>query len=469
MGLTRQQNTMVTVLLVGAFLAVLNQTLLTPALPTIMVHLDVSATTVQWLTSGYSLVEAVIIPMNAFLLGRFSTRRLFIGGLCLFAVGSVACACAPNFPLLMCGRICQAVATGVAMPTVFTLLLLIFPRERRGSAMGIIGLVISFAPAIGPSISGVLVDSIGWRALFVLVALLATSVVVASFRALRNFEGFEGTSVDVLSMVLLAIGMVSLLYGISTSTSSSNPLMPTVLIVAGVAVIATFVRRQMRLENPILDVRVMEHREFRVAILTITLLEAALIGSGVILPIFIQNALGESATVSGLLMLPGALCGAVCGLVAGKLFDRYGVRGVTLGGACVLIAGVAGYFSFALDESLLLVGVFYTVACIGIQALITPVNTWGLNSLPNRSIPHGNAITSTMEQVGSSLGTAFIVSLTALSVLVVPADASAADQTFAGCHIAFAGLLAIAIVIGLIVAFLMRDKQVCAGAETKAR
>ena len=188
------------------------------------------------------------------------------------------------------------------------------------------------------------------------------------------------------------------------------------------------------------------------------------------LPIFfIQNALGESATVSGLLMLPGALCGAVCGLVAGKLFDRYGVRGVTLGGACVLIAGVAGYFSFALDESLLLVGVFYTVACIGIQALITPVNAWGLNSLPNRSIPHGNAITSTMEQVGSSLGTAFIVSLTALSVLVVPADASAADQTFAGCHIAFAGLLAIAIVIGLIVAFLMRDKQVCAGAETKAR
>ena len=210
MGLTRQQFSMVAVLLLGALLAVLNQTLLTPALPTIMEHLDVNATTVQWLTSGYSLVEAVIIPLNAFLLGRFPTRRLFVGGMALFAAGSGLCAAAPSFAWLFIGRICQASATGVLMPTVFTLIILIFPRESRGSAMGIIGLIVSFAPAVGPSISGVLVDSIGWRALFVLVTALALLIVITSALTLKNFEGFDKTSFDLVSIALLACGMVML-------------------------------------------------------------------------------------------------------------------------------------------------------------------------------------------------------------------------------------------------------------------
>lgn len=459
MGLTKQQITMVTVLMAGAFLAVLNQTLLTPALPTIMSHLDVNATTVQWLTSGYSLVEAVIIPLNAYLLGRFPTRRLFVGGISLFAAGSALCACAPTFAVLFLGRICQASATGVLMPTVFSLILLIFPRESRGSAMGMIGIIIGFAPAVGPSISGMLVDTIGWRALFVLVTFLAVLVVAASARWLENFEGFDRTTFDGPSVVLLALGMVSLLYGLSTFTSTEQPLVSVLLMAVGALVLALFARRQTHLENPVLRIQVLKHREFRTATLVIILLEALLIGSSVLLPLFIQNALGESPTISGLMMLPGALGGAACGLVAGRLFDRFGVRGITVIGSLVLVAGVAGYFSFSLDTSIAAVCLVYTVACAGMQFLITPLNTWGLNSLPNSSIPHGNAIISTMEQVGSSLGTAFVVSLTALSYLLVPADASAAEQTFAGCHIAFLGVFAIAVVIALVIIVLVRDKK----------
>lgn len=190
MGLTRQQTTMIAVLLAGAFLVVLNQTLLTPALPTIMSHLNVNATTVQWLTSGYALVEAVIIPLNAYLIGRFSTRKLFIGGMLLFAAGSALCASAPSFPFLLLGRVMQACATGVVMPMVFALILLIFPRENRGVGMGLVGLIISFAPAMGPSVSGVLVDSIGWRAQFVLVVCLALCVVVAALLALKKIRRF---------------------------------------------------------------------------------------------------------------------------------------------------------------------------------------------------------------------------------------------------------------------------------------
>lgn len=469
MGLTRQQLTMVVVILLGALLAVLNQTLLTPALPTIMDHLSVNATTVQWLTSGYSLVEAVIIPLNAFLLGRFPTRRLFVGSMALFMIGSTLCAAAPSFPWLFAGRICQAAATGVLMPTVFTLVLLIFPRESRGSAMGIIGLIMSFAPAVGPSISGILVDTVGWRFLFVLVASLALVIVVTSAATLKNFEGFDRTTFDVLSVVLLACGMVSLLYGLSTFTSTDNPLASLGLMALGLVILGLFALRQTRLEEPLLRVQVLRHRAFRIATICVTLLEAILIGSGVLLPLFIQDALGESATVSGLLMLPGAVLGALGGLLAGRLFDKFGIRRITLVGAVVLVAGVAGYFSFSAHASIAMVGVVYGMACIGLQSLITPINAWGINALPNSSVPHGNAIVSTMEQVGSSFGTAFVVSLTALSSVVDPTAQTAADQMFVGCHVGFAGILALALVIAFVIVGFVKEKKASKGATALER
>lgn len=459
MGLTRQQISMVVVILLGALLAVLNQTLLTPALPAIMGNLDVSATTVQWLTSGYSLVEAVIIPLNAFLLGRFSTRKLFVGSMILFVAGSALCAAAPGFPWLFAGRICQAGATGVLMPTVFTLILLIFPRESRGSAMGIIGLIISFAPAVGPSISGVLVDAIGWRALFILVSILATIIVIVSAATLKNFEGFDRAAFDLLSVTLLALGMVALLYGLSTFTSTDKPAVSLGLMLLGIALLGLFAFRQTRLEEPLLRVRVLEHRQFRIATICVTLLEAVLIGSSVLLPMFIQNALGHTATVSGLLMLPGAILGALGGLLAGRVFDKHGIRAITLVSGCVLVLGVCGYFSFGSHASIVIVGAVYGVACIGLQSLITPINAWGINSLPNSSVPHGNAIISTMEQVGSSFGTAFVVSLTALYYLIDPNAQSKADQMYAGCHAGFAGILGLAVLIALLIILFVKDKK----------
>lgn len=468
MGLTRQQTTMVVVLLAGAFLVVLNQTLLTPALPTIMSHLQVNATTVQWLTSGYALVEAVIIPLNAYLIGRFPTRRLFIGGMSLFAAGSALCAFAPSFSFLLAGRIMQACATGVVMPMVFALILLIFPKEGRGVGMGLVGLIISFAPAMGPSISGVLVDGIGWRALFVLVVLLALVVVVAATIALKSFEGFDRTTFDGLSVVVLTIGMVCLLYGIATSTSSETVLVPIALIVVGIVVLYLFIRRQLKLDNPILQMRVLKHREFFTIVVIITLLEGVLIGGSVLFPLYVQNALQASATVSGLVMLPGALIGAFFGLLAGKLFDKFGVRGISLIGAGVLLAGGICYVFLGSTSSLVAACISYTVVTLGIQALITPLNTWGINSLPNKSLPHGNAIIATMEQVGSSLGTAFVMSLTALSGLIVSQNASAVEQSYAGCHLAFIGMLVLIALIALLIVVFVRDKKVAPSSDLDA-
>ena len=440
MGLARKQLLTVIVLLAGTLLVVLNATFLSPALPTIMEDFGVSATTVQWLTSGYMLVEAVVIPMNAFFVGRFSTRKLFLGGIAWFALAAGVCAAAPSFPFLLLGRVMQAMATGVVMPMVITIIMLTFPREKRGSAMGVVGLIISFAPAIGPSVSGVIVDSLGWRVLFVVVAALAVVVVLFSAFLLENANRFARVSLDPPSVALLLVGMVSLLLGISRLTSSEN-----VAVEIGLIVAVAF--RQTKLETPLLRVQVLKSRKFRTAVLLIALLQASLVGSELVLPIYVQDVMAQTATVSGLLMLPGAVLGALCGVLSGRLFDRYGVRGVTAFGAVVMSVAALGVTQFNMTMPILLVACVYTVISIGIQFLITPLNTWGVNSLDNSVVQHANALSQSTNQVGASIGTCFISSLIALGPVFAGADADALTVTFTGVHIAFCGMCTILLIV----------------------
>ncbi len=458
MGLTKQQFTMVAVLLAGTLLAVLNQTFLSPALPVIMVDLNISPTTVQWLTSGYSLIEAIIIPLSAFFIGRFSTRQLFIGGIGLFACGSLLAAVAPAFPLLLIGRMMQAAATGVVMPMVVTLIMLIFPREKRGSAMGIITLIISFAPAVGPSLSGVLIDSLGWRSLFIIVTALAVIVVLFAIKALTNFGGFERSTFDGYSVVLSSLGMVALLYGLSTFTSATDYVLTAVLIVVGIVLLGLFVRRQLKLDEPLLKVDILKVRNYRNVVIVIATLQAALIGLSVILPLYVQNVLGLSATMTGLIMLPGAVLGALAGLVAGKLFDRFGVRHLVLIGGFLMAVGTLGILFFGIDTPAVFVMAVYTLLGFSLQMVITPMNTWGINSLDNQVIQHASALSNTLNQVGGSFGTALIVSMTALSAVVAP-QASGVEMTFMGDYIAFCVAAGILFVCFLLMVVFIRDRK----------
>lgn len=233
LGITKQQKMMVAALISGAFLTVLNLSVLSPVLPVIMVDMGIDATTVQLLSSGYGLVEAIVIPLSAWLFGRFRTRQLFIGGELLFALGSLVAAVAPIFSVLLIGRMIQAAATGIVMTMTMTLIVLIFPREKRGSAMGMVGLVIGVAPAMGPSVGGLIADSLGWRFLFVIIIVLALLVVAFASRVLTDFKGFEPTRFDVPSVVLSSLGLLSFLYGASTIASSGTPLVSLVFMIAG--------------------------------------------------------------------------------------------------------------------------------------------------------------------------------------------------------------------------------------------
>ena len=446
------------VLLAGCVLVVLNYTLLAPALPVIMREMSVSETTVQWLTSIYAMMEAVIIPMNAFLLGRFSVRKLFGGAFVLFTAASALAAVAPTFEVLLLARVLQATATGVAMPMVWTLILLMAPRENRGMVMGIVGVVISFAPAIGPPASGALIDLVGWRSLFFIVAGISVVVIVLTFALLRNREGFERTSFDVPSIVLSSFGMLGLLYGLSTITSSDTPWVSALLMVVGLALLVVFVRRQGTLEVPMLRVETLKTRRFRNSIIVCCLLEGALIAIDVLLPLYLQNSLGHTPTMTGLAMAPAALAGAVTGVVAGRIFDKHGVRVIVLVGAALLEGAAIALCLCGADTWVVTVAGIYFVETIGWQCVSTPSNTWGINSLPNEIIQHGNAVMSTLMQVGASFGTAAIVSLTAFGPLFA-SSSDAAAATLAGYHVAFIGTAVLLAVVALVIIVGVRDKE----------
>ncbi len=470
LGIEKDKQRMIGVLLVGTFIAVLNAMLLTSALPAIMNDMNVSATTVQWLSSGYSLTEAVVIPLAAFLMGRFNTRKLFLGGMTIFAIGSIVSAVAPVFGLLLVGRVLQACATGFVMPMVFSVILLIIPRERRGSAMGAIGLIIGFAPTIGPSLSGVLVDTVGWRSIFAIVAVCAVIVVLAALKAVKPYGDFKRSRFDVPSFLLSTIGLVCLLYGLSSLSSSTNLALNIGLIIVGIVLLAAYAYRQLHLEQPMLRVDILSTRNYRVAVICVAVFQATVMGVGTIMPLYIQGALGHTATVSGLALLPGAAISACAGLLSGRIFDSRGVRIPVLCGIVIIICGAAGFTLLGIDSSIIAVGVAYGLLVIGMQFVMTPLNTWGVNSLANEAIQHAQSTSNTINQVAASFGIALLVTVSS-AVSGSTTTGSAAEQLFAGYHASFYVVVALAVIAAILIIVLVRDKKtakVAAGAGAGA-
>ena len=462
-GIEKEKRQMIGVLLVGTFITVLNAMLLTSALPAIMADMQISATTVQWLTSGYSLTEAVVIPLAAFLMGRFDTRKLFLGGMSIFAVGSIISAVSPVFGLLLLGRVLQACATGFVMPMVFSVILLIIPREKRGGAMGAIGLIIGFAPTIGPSLSGVLVDTVGWRAIFGIVAVCAVLVVLYAAKAVKPYGDFKRSRFDVPSFLLSTIGLICLLYGLSSLSSSTNLVVNIVLIIVGVALLATYATRQLHLEQPMLRVDILKVRNYRTAVICVAVFQATVMGVGTVMPLYIQGALGESATISGLTLLPGAAISAFAGLVSGRIFDKRGVRIPVTIGTIIIVIGAIGFTMLGIDAPIAAVAVVYGLLVIGMQFTMTPLNTWGVNSLPNEAIQHAQSTSNTINQVAASFGIALLVTVSsAVSGQTVSADT--AQQLYAGYHAAFYVVVLLAVIAAIMIVTLVRDKKQAAKA-----
>ncbi|WP_058308134.1 MDR family MFS transporter [Gracilibacillus massiliensis] len=402
------------VLISGAFIAILNQTLLGTALPHIMKDLEIDAATAQWLQSIFMLVNGIMIPVTAFLIERFTTRALFLTAMGSFALGTLVAALAPDFSVLMVGRILQAAGAGIMMPLMQTIMFLVFPIEKRGSAMGMFGLVIAFAPAIGPTLSGWLVEHFPWRSLFYVVLPIAIIDLIVAYKILANVTKQTFPRVDISSIILSTLGFGGLLYGFSMAGDINHgwlsPMVYMPLIVGAVTLIF-FIRRQLKLEKPILEFRIFKYNMFTLTTGIGMISFLSMIGGAIILPIMMQDYLGFSALESGLALLPGAVLMGLMNPVTGRLFDKYGGRWLAVIGLGLLTVTTFLFSILTTETSFLYITIVNGFRMFGIAMVMMPVTTAGLNQLPDGLIPHGTAMNNTMRQMSGAIGTALLVSI----------------------------------------------------------
>lgn len=451
-------------LIIGAFFAILNETLLNIALITLMEQFSITLPTVQWMATGFMLVMAVVIPISALLLQWFTTRQLFLGTMTVFTIGTIVAASAPTFPILLSGRLIQAVGTGLLMPIIFNVFLLIYPPHRRGKIMGIIGLVIMFAPAIGPTLSGVIVEYLGWRYLFILVIPFALFSIGFGYKYLINITEVTKPKIDYISLVYSTIGFGSLVYGFSSVGESADGFAnPRVLLLIGVGVIgiALFAIRQLKLKEPVMDMRVFRYPMFTHAVFLFLIIIMAMFASEIILPIYMQGPLALSAATAGLILLPGSILNGIMSPFMGSLFDKFGPRVLMIPATLVLSGTMFMMSRLTLDTPIWVVVTSYILLMLSVSAIMMPAETNGLNQLPKRLYPHGTAVMSTLQPVAGAIGVSVFISimnarqLHFLKKSTTPEDALTADLALvAGVElvyfIAFAMSL-VAVVLSFIV------------------
>ncbi|WP_331714283.1 MDR family MFS transporter [Auraticoccus cholistanensis] len=442
------------ILLLSAFVLILNETTMSVAVPRLMVAFSVDATVAQWLTTAFLLTMAVVIPLSGFLLQRLTTRTVFFLSLGLFSAGTLACALAPTFAVLLVGRIVQASGTAVMMPLLMTTVLTLVPIARRGRVMGNISIVIAVAPTLGPTASGLIQDAFGWRWVFGLVLPIALAMLVAGAFRLKNFGTTSKAPVDVLSVVLSAFGFGGLVYGLTQLGESFGGNIATMLVPLGVGVLALalFVLRQLGLQKqdrPLLDLRTFRSRTFTIGLGIMMVAFGALLGSGILIPIYLQDLRGLSPAQTGLFVMPGGVMMGLMGPLVGRLYDRVGPRVLVLPGVAALAALLLLFGRADLETPMVLLVVLYTVMMLTLGLTFTPTMTAALNSLPPRQYSHGSALVGTLQQVAGGAGTALLVTVMSVRWAALEESGTPSVQAhMGGIELAFtvAAVLALAAV-----------------------
>ncbi|MDR1205619.1 MAG: multidrug efflux MFS transporter [Peptococcaceae bacterium] len=443
----------------GSFISSLNQTVMAPILPAIMVDYGITPAIGQWLTTVFMLVNGLMIPVTAYLINRFTTRQLFFAAMSFFIAGTTVCALSSDFTTLIAGRVVQAVGAGNLLPLVSVNTMLLFPKERRGLALGITNVVMGVAPAFGPTFSGWIVDTLGWKYVFYGIAPLAAVVLIIALFTLRNLHVGKRAGLDWISVALSTLGFGGLLFGFSMAGNIGWDTPHTYIpIVAGVCVICCFVRRQLRSEQPLLKLSLLRNPVFSCAVSLSMICRLGQVVGMVITPIFLQTVAGYSATVSGMTVMPATAAMAAMNPVSGMLFDKYGPRRICIIGIASVAFGTFLMSLIDVDTPLAYIVFIYTFRMVGLSLCNMPLNTWGINALPNEWIAHGNAIVQTTTQIVNSIGTAILITIMMMvagAYLAGGATETASMVRGVNAAYRFASILSFA---GLIVAIFRVDR-----------
>ncbi|QBP18564.1 MDR family MFS transporter [Acetilactobacillus jinshanensis] len=456
-GETYSQKILMEIVLSGAFVALLAETFLNNGLTTIMKSLQVSQATAQWLSTAYQLVMGLMIPLSAWVFNNFKTKDSYKGMLAIFTFGSFVCFIAPNFAILLVGRIIEAIAAGALMPFIQNIVLALFPPEKRGLGLGITGLVIAFAPATGPSIAGLLLKFFNWRILFLVLSVLSGIVFLISFSYSRTLNKVHRSKLDFLSLLWSTIGFGGLLYAFSAIGNSGRiDLVETITFIVGIIFIALFCIRQNHLTKPVVSMKVFKNGIFNLSTILSTLSNFAMLGIELIIPLYLQNVRGLSALDTGLILIPGAVLTGIFNPVAGVIFDKIGARKVSVIGFVLLTLGTVPMLTFGTETNIIWIMSLYALRLVGITFITMNDFTAGINALNPRLKAHGNAASSTVRQIGSSLGTALSITMVTLG-MNFNHNLGKMSSLVVGYHWAFM-MMTIVAIIGLVLSFWLPKK-----------
>lgn len=452
-------------LLVSAFVVILNETIMSVALPRLMEDLDITASSAQWLTTGFMLTMAVIIPATGFLLERFSLRTMYITAMVLFSVGTLIAALSPGFGVLLLGRVVQASGTAIMMPLLMTTVLNVVPVSARGRTMGAISIVISVAPAVGPTVSGLILSVLDWRWMFWIVLPIAVVSLILGAVFVRNVTEPRRVRFDVLSLVLSAFAFGGLIFGLSSigESAEGHALMPVwVPLTVGVLALVGFIVRQRGLareDRAFMDLRTFANRTFTVSIVLVAIVMMALFGSLIVLPIYLQNVLRLDTLTTGLLLLPGGLTMAALAPLVGSLFDRFGPRPLVIPGAFAMSAALWLFNTLGVGSSLVMIIAVHVLLSAGLAFMFTPLLTSALGSLRAELYPHGSAIVGTVQQLAGAAGTAlFITMMSTTTAARMSAGTAPLEAAAAGVQAAFICGAALSI-LAVVASFLIRRTE----------
>lgn len=442
-------------LLAGGFIGSLSQNMLTSALPSIMREFGVKATLGQWLTTIYILVLGLVTSVTAYLINKYEVKKLFISSLSIFLMGSIISYFAPNFTVLLFSRVIQACGAGVLLPLSQVMVLKIYPVEKHGAAMGIIGIVVGTAPAIGPTLSGLIVDYFGWRYIFLFLIAAALIVISSSiFMKLKTGEKFDG-KLDIPSVILYGAGFTGLMLGVTNQDAYGWIDLHTLIpFVVGFICIYSFVYRQIKLPNPLLKIKILRNTRFALGTILIIVTYIVSMSGTIMVPIYIQSVMGLSAATSGIVLLPGASLIAILSPITGHLYDKIGARKISFIGMLLLTIGNGAFTFFRTDTNIVLITAMYTIRMAGIAFLLMPLQAYGLSGLEKIDYSHGTAIINSFRQISGALGSAILVAI------MTATSAKGEVVDIRGINISF-GVETIFIILAMILAmiFIKEDKR----------
>ena len=434
-------------------------TAMTTALPGVVEYFGISTSVGQWITSGYSLAMGMIMPLTAFLITRFPTKRLYLTGIGAFIAGLLVSIFAGDFALMMVGRVLQACGNGVLMTAAQVVIMTIYPIKKRGTMMGTYGLATTAAPVVAPTIAGLMIDAFGWKSIFYVSLVIMILSFIISCIVFEDVLELQDKKFDVVSFVesIVAFGGVTLGIG-NLSTFGILSIEAGVPLLLGAVVCVFFVTRQCRLEKPFLDVKILVNRNYAVSVISSMVLYLVMMGSSVMMPLYVQSVMGYSAVVSGLVTLPGSLATALVSPFAGKLYDEIGIKKIFVAGAAALVISNIGMFFLSMEMPLWIAAALNVIRNISIGSLMMPLLTWGTSNVHPTKMADASSLLTSLRTIAGSIGSAVFVGIMTM-VAASSAETYGDNAMMHGMNMSFFWMAVGAAVLLLIAVFAVREKR----------